>query len=282
MMVPAIRTPDPTVQTAEPLPTLQVRLLGCSRDPAEVAYSAFMLRRAPEMADRTWEKMKNGEIPRSTIQRALQESSDYESRRSLNRVAFVFVAHHLSRAAVAYCRQLQIVPVEAAETGGLSSITDAEPVVLATPPAFRQAPELMKNWEKLQTDILEFRRLCARNGIDEDEARLTLPPTEVISLQLAMSFQELQAFLDHALCERSQREIREMSRQIYELMKKEFPVLAKRLGNKCWENRNLYCEEPYEDYLRCRWHTTRPHKNDLKALWRKPPPRNPSEPSRIK
>ena len=137
-----------------------------------------------------------------------------------------------------------------------------------TPPSFKERPEVLARWETLQKDMLSFYDFCTESGIRQEDARFALPMGTVSREQFSMGFQAMQQFLDVRMCERAQWEIREMAWQIYGLMKKAYPQFAKRLGIKCWENRGLACDEDIAAFEACKWSRSRPHKDQLTALWK--------------
>jgi len=246
---------------------LRVRLLGCTKDPVEVIYSAFRICYSKDDAAQTWEKMRDGTIKRETMLDFVAEKLGTGHTSPLRQVNFVFVVDGLSRACTAQFNRHHI-GVEREEMSQRYVNFHKGIGAFVTPPSFKEHPQVLERWETLQEDILSFYDLCTTAGIKQEDARFALPMGTVSREQFSMGFQAMQQFLDVRMCERAQWEIREMAWQIYKLMKDEFPSLAKRLGIKCWENRNLYCDEDYNAYKECSWSRSRPHKDDLSKIWK--------------
>ncbi|MCP4751832.1 MAG: FAD-dependent thymidylate synthase [Proteobacteria bacterium] len=254
--------------TTNDYPKLKVKFLGCSKDPVEVIYSAFRVCYSKDDAVETWSKIQKGEISKETMNTFVKEKLGTGHTSPLRQVQFVFVVDNISRACTAQFNRHHI-GVEREEmsqryvnfTKGINAFI--------TPPSFRKDPEVLERWTELQKDIVDFYNYSTDQGIKQEDARFALPMGTVSREQFSMGFQAMQQFLDVRMCDRAQWEIRDMSWQIYRIMKKEFPTLTTRLGVKCWENRNLYCDEDYKEHKKCKWSKTRPHKNDLSDLWKK-------------
>lgn len=254
--------------TDSDFPKLKVQLLGCSNDPVQVIYSAFRICYSRDNAAETWRKIQSGEISHDTMVDFLSEKLGTGHTSPLRQVHFVFVVDNISRACTAQFNRHHI-GIEREEMSQRYVNFSKGIKAFVTPPSYQNNPEVMERWLQLQTSIIEFYSFCTDNGIKQEDARFALPMGTVSREQFAMGFQAMQQFLDVRMCERAQWEIRDMAWQMYRIMRKEFPRLAERLGNKCWENRNLYCDEDYQAYLGCKWSKTRPHKRDLLDLWKK-------------
>lgn len=253
--------------TEDTQPNLHVEFLGCSNDPIEVLFSAYQVCHSTVPATVTWHKIRSGEISRSTMEAVVEERIGTNQTAPLRQVQFIFVVDNLSSACSALFNRYQIT-LDSDETFHHYIETKQDPRVFVTPPSFNKNNAVIKQWRSLQKDILSFYRLCEDQGIQPDEAKFALPMGTVLRVQFSMGFQTLQQFLDHQLCEKASWEGREIAWQILRVMKKEFPNLSSRLGIKCWENRNLFCDEDFQSYHGCKWSQTRPHKNDLTEMWR--------------
>lgn len=249
-------------------PKLKVSLLGVSKDPVEVLYSAFRICYSKDDANETWEKIKTGEIKRQQMEDFVVEKLGTGHTSPLRQVAFVFVVDNVSRACTAQFNRHHI-GIEREEMSQRYVDFNKGIKAFVTPPSIQENPKILEKWNNLQSDMVGFYNDCLAEGIKKEDARFALPMATVSREQFSMGFQAMQQFLDVRMCERAQWEIRDMAWQIYRLMKKEFPHLAERLGIKCWENRNLYCDEDYKAYKACMWSRSRPHKDDLAQLWKK-------------
>ncbi|OGH01038.1 MAG: thymidylate synthase, flavin-dependent [Candidatus Lambdaproteobacteria bacterium RIFOXYD1_FULL_56_27] len=254
--------------TKQKNPKLKVQFLGCTQDPVEVIYSAFRICYSKDDAALTWKKIRSGEISHETMETFVSEKLGTGHTSPLRQAQFIFVVDGVSRACTAQFNRHHI-GIEREEMSQRYVNFHKGIGAFVTPPSFEEHQEVLERWDRLQTEILSFYDLCTQAGIKQEDARFALPMGTVSREQFAMGFQAMQQFLDVRMCERAQWEIRDMAWQIYKIMKKEFPSLAKRLGIKCWENRNLYCDEDYQAYQACKWSRSRPHKNDLSEIWKK-------------
>lgn len=248
-------------------PKLTVRFLGCTKDPVAVIYSAFRICYSKDDAAETWEKINSGAIARETMEDFVAEKLGTGHTSPLRQAQFVFVVDHISRACTAQFNRHHI-GVEREEMSQRYVNFNKGIGAFVTPPAYLEDEEVLSRWDQLQKDIVGFYDFATGKGIKQEDARFALPMGTVSREQFAMGFQAMQQFLDVRMCERAQWEIREMAWQMYKIMRKEFPTLGKRLGIKCWENRNLYCDEDYKAYQDCKWARSRPHKEDLREIWK--------------
>ena len=253
--------------TKEIKPKLHVEFLGCSNDPIEVLFLAIHIYYSTDPAAVTWRKIKNGDITRKAMEAFVEEKLGTHPTGPLRQVQFIFVVDNLSRSCSSLLNRHQIV-IDKENTGlhyiEIEGITQK----FATPPAFSKNEIVLEKWIQLKDEIQSFYHLCAEEGIPPEDAGFALPMGTVSREQFSMGFQALQQFLDLQLCEKASWEGREMAWQIFRTMKKEFPNLSSRLGIKCWENRNLFCDEDSQFYHKCKWSQTRPHKNELTEMWR--------------
>ena len=247
-------------------PKLNVSFLGCTKDPVEVIYSAFRICYSKDDAMETWRKIRSGDISKEKMNQFVMEKLGTGHTSPLRQVQFVFVVDNISRACTAQFNRHHI-GIEREEMSQRYVNFNKGIQAFVTPPSFEDNPEIMEGWVKLQEEIIDFYNQCTTAGIKQEDARFALPMGTVSREQFAIGFQAMQQFLDVRMCERAQWEIRDMAWQMFKIMKKEFPVLAKRLGIKCFENRNLYCDEDHDAYLACKWSSSRPHKSDLNELW---------------
>ncbi|MDH5561536.1 MAG: FAD-dependent thymidylate synthase [Deltaproteobacteria bacterium] len=249
-------------------PELKVSFLGCTKDPVAVTYSAFRICYSKDDAAETWRKINEGEITRESMEKFVNEKLGTGHTSPLRQIHFIFVIDNVSRALTAQFNRHHI-GIEREEMSQRYVNFNKGIKVFVTPPSIQENETVLPRWLSLQKEILDFYNLCLDNNIKQEDARFALPMGTVSREQFAMGFQAMQQFLDVRMCERAQWEIRDLSWKIYKIMKKEFPTLASKLGIKCWENRNLYCDEEHSAYKNCMWSRSRPHKNDLNDLWKK-------------
>jgi hypothetical protein len=257
---------DLTMISERQVPRLQVRFLGCSQSLTEVLYSSMILRHAPDQAFEIWEEIRRGDITTTAMQRMVWGRAARNYPQQLRHNVFIFGVDHISLAGAALYNPYQIAVIRDSHTTWRTDNNHRADSRYVLPPTYRRQPDIMAGWVKLQAEIDAFQSLCRDCNISPAEAGVALPLATSLRSQFIVEFKGLQSFIDDAMCEKSQWEIREMGRQIVEIMQAEFPILAERLGAKCSENRNLCCEEPYDDYVACRWYAIRPHRKDLEMV----------------
>lgn len=250
---------------------ISVRFLGCSHDPLEVAYSAYLNKNFAGSAVDNWERIRSGTISRSAMVDTLGLSNDcnrvISGREQRPAALFIFVVENISRAGIEQIRRRGLQPgqpehPEQAEKKAAAGFS------FLTPVSYRRNPDVEQAWQELQKKMSDFQQLCRKRGIPETDRTMALPHATAEREQLSMDFQSMQLFLDHALCEKSPYETGLVAGLIYKIMKSEFPSLAAKLGAKCWENRMLYCDEKPQFYKLCKWSTSRPHKQELLNIWK--------------
>lgn len=248
-------------------PKLKVEFLGYSSDPAAIIYSAFRICYSRDNAKNLWKKIRDGEIPREQMEKFIDEKLGTGHTSPLRQAQFVFVVDNISRAATAQFNRHHI-GIEREEMSQRYVNFNKGIKAFITPPSFLDHPDIISRWQDLQKELIDFYNFCLDHKIKQEDARFALPMGTVSREQFSMGLQAMQQFLDVRLCERAQWEIRDMGWQIYKIMRKEFPVLGKKLGIKCWENRKMYCDEDPGSYQNCKWSKSRPHKSHLEELWK--------------
>lgn len=251
----------PHHQTAE----LNVTFLGCSKDPIDIIYSAYHIDRSKEEIIAIWQQIQEKGISREEMEQQLPKGLIKTLPPELRQAHFVFMVDNISRISALSLHRFSI---ETDKPGLICTdqFRHSGDHLAVTPPSFQKHRDLQKKWSVLQSEMIAFYKACCEKGIDPEDAGFALPRGLLCREQISMSFQVMQQFLDIKMCEHTHWEIRNASRQIYRWMKREFPTLARRLGIKCWENRNLFCDEPYDLYKSCRLHSTRPHKRHLTGI----------------
>lgn len=242
-----------------------VTFLGCSKDPVEIAYSTLSIRESNQSPRMIWQEIQTGDISREAMWRLLARHGIALSQHIDNSVYFLFVIDDLSSAAMGSLNQ------SLAELGAFlipNSVTKnlSEPTGMVTPPSIQKHPELMRRWNHISKELVEFYYQCEKEDVDDAERRLILPLGTSIREQYSLTFQSIQALLDIYMCEAMDWELKQMAWEIYDSMKIEFPSLSNRLGVRCWENRNLFCDKEYDVYQACYWKDQRPHQTDFQAI----------------
>lgn len=251
-----------------PASALKIQLLGCTRNPVKICYSAFQISIDPNNRFTLWNERHLPELTTSAMLRELPDSIKNLQKEKLKRLHFVFFAENISHKGISELRRYhQITDLEKY----LQSGSNDQPEVngFLTPESFAGNKRITKRWNKLQKEMHLFYKYCLENGIAHKEIEPCLPTGALATGQYSMSFQTLQYFLENGMCREAFPEVRELSWQIYDEMKKEFPSLAQKLGVKCWENRRLFCDEKPATYHGCKYSKSRPHRNDLSGFWNK-------------
>lgn len=78
-------------------------------------------------------------------------------------------------------------------------------------------------------------RLLMEMGMPMEDARSVLPNAASTTLVMTMNAHELAHFLELRLCNKAQREIRELTQEIHKLAKQHFPLLFEHVGPPCLE-----------------------------------------------
>ncbi len=249
-------------------PKPEVTLLGCTKDPLEVLYSACQIYYSQDDAVETWQMIQNSAISREKMVMDIKSKLGTISIFPIKQVQFVFLVNNISKV---YMTLFDLHQMRTKGEDISKAYFDQNIGVksFATPPSFQNNQHVLDRWLKLQDEIIHFYKYCSENGIKQEDIGLALPMGTISRQQLSIGFQTMQQFLDIRMCETTHWELKELGWQMYHIIKKEFPTLGERLGIKCWDNRNLYCNEDIEIYKSCKWNKTRPHKNEMIDLWQK-------------
>ncbi len=246
---------------------IKVELLGVSNNPIAIIYSAFRICYSRISASELWQQINNGDISEQQMEDFIAEKLQTGHSSPLRQSHFIFVVDGISRAATAQFNRHHI-GVEREEMSQRYVNFTKGIGAFVTPPSFKENPAILEEWTQLQQACINFYTKCTNAGIKQEDARFALPMATVSREQFAMNLQSMQNFLAVRMCERAQWEIRDMAWQMYRLMKKHHPILARtKLGIKCWENQNAFCDEDLQAYRKCRWSQSRPHKTDMINLW---------------
>ncbi len=244
--------------------SLTVDLLGCSNQPAIILYSAYKVATSDDDPAVLWEQLQNKQFSRKIITDELGE--EVFSLDSLPQTQFVFIAQGISFKCSSILKKykFQLNPIQ------FHVQADEEGANFVTPPGFYKNEHVLEKWLDLQERLNEFYTLCERQGIRKADVIYAHVVGTAYREQLTMGFHAMQQFIDEAMCDQADWELKELATRIYRKMKQEFPSLSERLGIKCWENRSMFCTESLEAYQQCPWKSSRPHKNKIKKMWNAP------------
>lgn len=245
--------------------SIEVKLLGCSRDRLLLRQMIQQVRAKHQSPTAVRHLLNDGRIDRDAVERQIGSGQSADPVDAFPFLRFVFSASHISekagtRLSLEYPQEI----IGNAQPSG-HFVPDAQWV---TPPAFKNDPDIEKQWRLLQEQYASFIGCCRKSGIQGDDLCYAAPGAAPTSLLLIFDFRSLQQFLDKELCENMPWETSRIAWKIYAIMKSDFPVLARKLGISCWENRQMFCREPVEVYQRCRFgQGQRPHREMLDSLF---------------
>ena len=250
------------------IPKLTIDFLGCSKDSVAIQYTAFKTRRTADAVNSIWDDIENGSISNDCMRRYLMEQRETINDNSPSQAQFLFVTNNVSCECLDELNFFSGKPSSSIHKRTISS-DSIDQIRCVMPPDFEKNLEIQNRWLALQAQTKEFYHYCLQQGINEDVASIILPSGRATRELLTIGYQPMQRLLDQYMCSNVYWELQEVSWQIFKLMGKKFPTLARRLGIKCWENRRLCCDETIEDYNNCKWGKSRPHQNDLLSIWEK-------------
>lgn len=241
---------------------LNVEFLGCSKDPVEIFYSAYLQTRSTSPPAQIWKNIKERKIDYQSMRSCLKKTMPDAQFVAHSQVYFVFVLNNIS---TYFLNRLtrQRLGLECDEEICPSPAFMELDKPFLTPPDFKKDRSILSQWNRIQNAIISFYQECLQKGIRDEDARLVVPEAAVSRKQVSLSYRMMQHFLDQSMCHEEYWEANVIAWQIYQIITVEFPTLAEKLGIKCWENRNLYCDQSLKSYSTCRYSDSRPHKSNL-------------------
>ena len=240
---------------------LSVSFLGCSTNPHEVAYLAHKIPRDEENPHQLWQSIQNGAVAEFELENFSGKISNQHS----DQAQFLFLVKNISIAT--YNKVVEGHSKYVGPSNYLNRSMDLGKLRIVVPPALMTSRKAKSKWLHLQREMIKFFHLCTSQGISLSEQGLSLPMLSLPQELLTFDFQTFQDFLDNAMCEQSAWEIKTLAWELYEVMKSEFQILSQRLGIKCWENRQIVCNESQLAYNQCRFgKSVRPHKSSLNSM----------------
>ncbi len=240
---------------------LSVSFLGCSVIPNEIVYLAQKIRHDEENPNQLWQSIQNGDIAKFKLEKLNGKSST----KQLDQAQFLFLVKNIS--ITTYNKVVKEYSKFVELSDYLERAADLGRLRFVVPPAVLSNHKVKTKWQHLHKEIIKFFHLCTDQGLSIAQSGLSLPMVSLPQDLLAFDFQTLQHFLDNAMCEQSTWEIKTLAWELYEVMKSEFRILSQRLGIKCWENRQIVCNESLSAYNQCRFGKgIRPHNSSLNSI----------------
>lgn len=92
-------------------------------------------------------------------------------------------------------------------------------------------------WSEAMKNAFASYEELIKHGVSLEDARSVLPNAASTTLIMTMNARELAHFLELRMCNKAQREIRELAQEIHELVKKHFPLLFEHVGPPCLEGK---------------------------------------------
>ncbi len=242
-----------------------IEFIGCSNNLTRILFSAIKQVSSTQSSKEIWEHIQSGDIEDRLIQKEI-ERLNLSRKSQLSTSHFVFVIKNISFSSISYLEK---------KKAGLESTIIASDLLLSAdkhlsyciPDDVLENDELNIKWQKLHRAMINLYKDCLMNGVEEKDAKLALSSGCTSRRQLSFSFCELAEFLSSSMCHNAVEEIKSISWQIYDFMKEEFPTLAKRLGIKCWENKELFCNENRLVYQNCPYSKERPHQDSFSRVF---------------
>jgi thymidylate synthase (FAD) len=103
---------------------------------------------------------------------------------------------------------------------------DAEYFSYVVPPTIRENEKALKIYISAMNNMKQAYKDLRGLDIPKEDARYTLPIATDSNMVMTMNARELRHFLQLRLCQRAQWEIRELSLKLFDLLKRECPVLT--------------------------------------------------------
>ena len=94
--------------------------------------------------------------------------------------------------------------------------------------------ESENEYKQLMNCIASFYKDMVNAGIPEEDARYILPNACTTNLVMKINARSLKNFLSLRMCNKAQWEIRELANEMYKLVCKYTPQVAKYMGPPCW------------------------------------------------
>lgn len=102
-----------------------------------------------------------------------------------------------------------------------------------TPPEMAANPELLKRWQDFQEEVRDLYKSFLELGLAPETARMALTNATQTVFYMTMNARELRHFFRLRLCERAQREIRELAWQMLFQVRRVAPLLFGDIDYPC-------------------------------------------------
>lgn len=234
---------------------IKVTLVQAPVDPYAILYGAFKLCYSDMEAKDIWEKINNGSMDSHHLLSFVDKMLETGHLSPLRQINFVFAVDNISRVATAQFNR-HVVGINRVEVSQRYVNIEKGMNNFIKPKAIKDNPDMSSRFDAICSMAMEFYSDCVKAGIKKEDARYAVPIGVTSREQFTMNLESMRHFLALRMCLRAQKEIRSMAYQIFRIMKKEYPVLAKILGRKCSRNVYGFCDESKNNYKNCRIGTT--------------------------
>ena len=202
-----------------------VKLLRATESPEYVAGLAALICRNPEEAVKHATEYGMLTAKLEKLCEACRQSGHMSV---FEHVSYTFFIDGISRA----CSHQLVRHRLASFTQASQRHAEAEKVVLLPDLNAMQG----KIWAKAVKNAFDSYRELIRQGVPLEDARSVLPNAASTTLIMTMNARELAHFLELRLCNKAQREIRELAQEIHKLAREHFPLLFEHVGPPCTQN----------------------------------------------
>lgn len=130
---------------------------------------------------------------------------------------------------------------------GRGDVGTAENSKYIIPPKILKNKKCLEKYLELLNQIDKTYDFLLNEGIPSEDSRFVLPNATPTRIVMTMNIRSLIHFFEERLCTCAQWEIRKMALDMYDICKKEFPLIFENIGPKCHtlgycnENENRTC-----------------------------------------
>ncbi len=244
---------------------MEVKLIDCAVDPLEKLYAAYRTCYSSDTPVEIWDKIRGEEIPKERIRSFIAERLKTGHSSPLEQVVFWFAIAGVSRS-LSHQFVRHRIGISFEQQSQRYVRFKEERLEYVLPESWRRAG-LAEEFRELVDRTTKIYRRALEAGIPAEDARFVLPNAAPTNFQVMVNFAEMLHIADVRLCVRAQWEIRRMVALMRAEIKRALPQLAEQLQPKCGERRQGYCDESYEDWMKCPLGKVRPHKAALFELY---------------
>jgi thymidylate synthase (FAD) len=244
---------------------IEVKLLDHTQDPIRQLYLAYRVAYSALTPIQIEERIEDDRITREQMQDFIEKRLETGHASPLEQVSFTFGISGVSRA---FSHQFVRHHI------GISFEQQSQRYVTFKGGEFPYTvPESVKRAGLEERMVALFEQIAAfydelvQAGVPAEDARFVLPNATNTNFKITVNFLELLHIADLRLCTRAQWEFRKVVALMRSQIMRKLPEFARYMQPKCGEHRQGYCDEPYEDWLRCPIGKKRPHKRDLFQIY---------------